>query len=364
MACGHRCIYCDGRFEKYGVQGDFDRDIVARENSPELLETEILKLREPGPVCISSGVSDPYQPVEAEMNLTGRCAEILAEHGHPVIVHTKSSLALRDIDLWQKVHEKSAFTLMVSLTMADDSVRKCIEPGASSVQERLSMIREFRSRGMNAGVLAMPFIPGLTSSPEQLEVLLEKLTEIGAQFAMPGLLTLKEGRQKGFFFSALRQCRPDMVKPLMKLYSNNDQWGNPPGNTMRSFYSHAAVVWEKFNMDDLFPHRLYRDQFTLYDQFTILLQDMITLYKRQGISVERLRSAAESLDRWTREKRQFCARRRNQRYTVIDDYLRAMIHSGELNTVIKNEKLTDFLVEIEKGAAFNYRTLELEKEGM
>lgn len=364
MACGHKCIYCDGRFEKYGVKGDFDRDITARVNAPDLLKRELEKLREPGPVCISSGVSDPYQPVEAELNLTGRCAGILAEHDHPVIIHTKSALALRDIDTWQKVHKRSAFTLMVSLTMTDDSIRECIEPGASSVEERLSMIREFRNRGMNAGVLAMPFVPGLTDSREQMEDFLEKLTETGAQFAMPGLLTLKEGRQKGFFFSSLRKCRPDLVQPLMNLYSNNDQWGNPPADTVRRFYSSVNPLWRKYEMDDLFPHSIYRNQFTLYDQFTILLNDMIILYGRRGTGVQRLRDAAEKLGSWIASKRQFCARRRNQRYSVIDDYLRALIHSGELDTVICNDKLSEFLVEVEKGAVFNYGTLELEKEGI
>ncbi len=157
MACGHSCIYCDGRYEKYHVEGDFDRDIVVRENAPELLEKEIAKLREPGPICLSSGISDAYQPVEKELKITRQCAEILSQHKHPVVIHTKSSLVLRDIDYWEEVHNKSAFTLMISLTMSSDNIRKKLEPGASSVTEKLEAIKKFRSRGMNAGILAMPF---------------------------------------------------------------------------------------------------------------------------------------------------------------------------------------------------------------
>ncbi len=63
------------------------------------------KLREAGPVCISSGVSDPYQPVEEGLNLTGRAAEILARGSRPVVIHTKSSLLLRDIETWAKLTE-------------------------------------------------------------------------------------------------------------------------------------------------------------------------------------------------------------------------------------------------------------------
>jgi hypothetical protein len=114
-------------------------------------------------------------------------------------------------------------------------------------------------------------------------------------------------------------------------------------------------------MYELFPHGIYRDQFTLYDHFTILLGDMISLYSRRGIGVGRLRRAAERFAGWVDDKRKFCGRRRSLSYSVIDDYLRAMIHSGELTAVLKNERLAGFLAEVEGGCLFNYKTLELEK---
>ncbi|MEA3266406.1 MAG: radical SAM protein, partial [Candidatus Fermentibacteria bacterium] len=227
MACGHRCTYCDGRYEKYHVEGDFDHDITVRENAPELLEKELHKLREPGPICISSGISDPYQPVEEQLGITGKCAEILSRFNHPVIVHTKSSMILRDIDHWEEVHRRSAFTLMISLTMADDSFRSRVEPGASSVEERLNTLAEFRKRGMNAGVLAMPFIPYLTDSRAQMAEFLKPLKKAGVQFAMPGLLTLKKGRQKDFFLDSFRKEYPDLIEKLAALYSNEDFYGSP-----------------------------------------------------------------------------------------------------------------------------------------
>ncbi len=64
MACGHGCAYCDGRAERYWVEGDFQRDIVARENIAELLRAELPRLRERAPIAVGSGISDAYQPVE------------------------------------------------------------------------------------------------------------------------------------------------------------------------------------------------------------------------------------------------------------------------------------------------------------
>ncbi len=361
MACGHRCLYCDGRFEKYRLEGDFDRDITARINAPELLEEQLSKAREPGPVCISSGVSDAYQPAEKKLNLTGRCAEVLAKFDHPVVVHTKSSLPIRDMDIWHKVHERSAFTLMVSLTTLSESIRAVVEPGASPVKERLEMIRAFRDRGMNAGVLAMPFIPGLTDSEESMKELLEKVKEAGAQFVIPGLLTLKPGRQKDFFFSRLRSSNPKLTKELIKLYSDNNKWGNPPDGCSREFYRKVNELWSFHRINDLIPHSIYRNQFTLYDQFSILLRDMKILYRRKGTPTERLQKASDKFGKWVLNKRQYYARRRNLNYAVIDDYLRAMIHSGELADILHNSRLAAFLKRVEQGEVFNYFTLELEK---
>ena len=362
MACAHRCIYCDGRFEKYHVKGDFDRDVIARINTAELLSKELPKLREPGPVCISSGVSDPYQPLEGKLRLTRGAAEILSEFDHHVVIHTKSSLMLRDLSIWQKVNERTSVTLMISLTMLDEDLRLLLEPGASKVCERLRLIRECSACGINVGVLAMPFIPYLTDSSEELSSFLGEMKKAGARFVIPGLLTLKQGRQKDFFFSALRKGKPELVDTLMKLYSDNEQWGSAPKAYSKRFYRCTEQVWSREDMDDMVPHELYRGRFALYDEFVILLRDMITLYSRKGTGVSRLRIAAEKFQRWVSEKRKYCGRRRNLSYRVIDDFLRVMIHSGELNTLLGNPKLADFLAEVESGAVFNYRTLQLERK--
>src|SRR5512135_2361489 len=99
-ACEHACKYCDGRAEKYYVEGDFECDVVVRRNVPERLTQELEKLREPTIVSIGSGVSDPYQPVERSEMLMARSGAILESMSIPATVLTKSSLPMRDIDIW------------------------------------------------------------------------------------------------------------------------------------------------------------------------------------------------------------------------------------------------------------------------
>lgn len=360
MACGHRCTYCDGRYEKYHVEGDFDSDITVRENAPEMLEYELSRLREPGPVCISSGISDPYQPVEEQLHITGQCAEILSRFNHPVIIHTKSSLVLRDIDYWERVHRKSAFTLMISLTMADDSIRSRLEPGASSVGDRLKTLKEFRKRGMNAGVLAMPFIPFLTDSSEQMREFLRVLKSAGAQFAMPGLLTLKHGRQKDFFLNIFKEQYPVLHGKIVELYSGKEFYGNPSSGYVKSFNSNANSVWTENAMDELIPHRVFQGQFSLYDEISILLRDMISLYRRRGINVSRLKTASRNFSEWLKPQKTYYARRRNLSYSALENVLKDVATSDELERILGNRRLAEFLGRVIGGAVLNYRTLELE----
>ena len=78
--CGHACRYCDGRAERYYVEGDFERDIAVRTNLPELVAADVESgkmAKEWGAVCIGSGVTDVYQPLEEKLGLTRRTLEAL-----------------------------------------------------------------------------------------------------------------------------------------------------------------------------------------------------------------------------------------------------------------------------------------------
>lgn len=200
MACEHGCAYCDGRAERYYVEGSFDRDIVVRENAPERLAEELAKQRERGFVSLGSGVSDVYQPVEEELELTRRCLEVLAAHPFPVTVMAKSHLALRDLNLLRTLASGPGCMVIVSLTFADDSLRAGFQPGASSVEDRIELLRACSSAGCHIGVLAMPLLPRISDTDEQVEALFEQLLPLSPDFVMPAGLTLRPGAQKEFFF--------------------------------------------------------------------------------------------------------------------------------------------------------------------
>ena len=116
MACEHGCRYCDGRAEKYYVEGDFEKDIIIRRNLPEVLEQELEKVREPGFIFVGSGISDAYQPVEADECIMQEALEIILRTGFPVAVMTKSEIIRRDLNLLKRINEKAGAVVMFSVT--------------------------------------------------------------------------------------------------------------------------------------------------------------------------------------------------------------------------------------------------------
>jgi DNA repair photolyase len=128
QACAHGCAYCDGRAERYWVNGEFDRDIVVRRNAAEVLAREAAKLRERGIVFVGSGISDAYQPPEASERLMPACGRGLADHRLPATILTKSSLIARDLDLWAELDAAAGFVLMMSLVTLDDALRRLEAP--------------------------------------------------------------------------------------------------------------------------------------------------------------------------------------------------------------------------------------------
>ena len=95
--CQHGCIYCDARSACYQMKHEFE-DIEVKENAPVLLE-QALRSKRKRCMIGTGAMSDPYIPLEEELQLTRRCLELIAEYGFGLSIQTKSDRILRDLDL-------------------------------------------------------------------------------------------------------------------------------------------------------------------------------------------------------------------------------------------------------------------------
>ena len=166
VGCGHGCQYCYARFiKKFTGHGEpWGQFVDIRTNAAELLKAEIRKKKR-GRVWVS-GLCDPYQPLEAEYQLTRRCLEILAYHDWPVTIQTRSSLLLRDKDILKAAKN---FEAGFTITTADDGIRKIFEPNAPPIQERLKALDELHRSGIRTYAMIAPMLPGAGSLATVLE---------------------------------------------------------------------------------------------------------------------------------------------------------------------------------------------------
>ncbi len=169
LGCEHGCVYCYSpstlRDEWMGL--NWGKFVRAKQNIVEVLAREV-KRKTNGTVGVST-VCDPYQPLEAKLELTRKCIELLSRHGFPVSIQTKSSLVLRDVDLI--VPEK--FDVGVTITTMDRKLASKIEPRASPPEARAQTLEEFSSRGVETWLFLGPIIPELNNSEDSLRQVIE-----------------------------------------------------------------------------------------------------------------------------------------------------------------------------------------------
>ena len=163
--CQHNCSYCYARFMKRftGHKEPWGEFLDAKVNAPDFLRSEIIH-KKPDRVWVS-GVCDPYQPLEGKYQLTRRCLQILAEHGWPVTIQTRSPLVTRDLDILVNMKD---LEVGFSVTTADDSIRKLFEPNAPPIKGRINALAELHQAGLRTFAMIAPILPNAEPLAELL----------------------------------------------------------------------------------------------------------------------------------------------------------------------------------------------------
>jgi DNA repair photolyase len=218
--CSHACTFCFARptHEYLGFDrgADFESKIVVKVNAPELLRSQLGKGWSVEGIAMGTN-TDPYQPAEGKYRLTRRLVEVLVEHRNPFSVLTKSSLALRDLDLFVEAARHDLVHVDFSIGTLDDAVWRQTEPGTPHPRRRIEAVRRLNDAGVPSGVLMAPILPGLSDRPEQLDAVVEAAIDAGARFVAPILLHLRRG-VRDHYLEWLRTAHPELLDRYLALY--------------------------------------------------------------------------------------------------------------------------------------------------
>ena len=220
IGCIHGCIYCDSRSKCYRMDHDFI-DVEIKENALDLLEVTLKRKRNKCMIGMGS-MSDPYIPIERKIQHTRKTLEIIYKYGFGISLITKSNLILRDLDLLEKIHQKSKCVIQMTLTTYNDSLCRIIEPNVCTSQERIKVLHQLKERNIPAIVWLCPILPFINDTKENLIQILEacKKENVYGIICFGMGLTLREGNRE-YFYKQLDRSFPGLKEKYIKYYGNS-----------------------------------------------------------------------------------------------------------------------------------------------
>ncbi len=217
--CQHGCIYCDARSRCYQMNNVFE-DIEVKENAINLLERALKAKRKP---CMigTGGMSDPYIPLETQLQMTQKALEVIDRHGFGIAIQTKSDLILRDIQLLQSINSHAKAVVQVTLTTYDEDLCRLIEPNVASTKERVAVLKAFQKVGIPTVVWLCPILPFINDTEENLRGILDDCIDAGVKGIINyGMgVTLRDGDRE-YFYAQLDRKFPGIKEQYIRMYGN------------------------------------------------------------------------------------------------------------------------------------------------
>ena len=256
--CEFGCLYCYARYTHEYMEldgGEFERKIFVKKDAAPLLaydvahkysyESESSGGEKPEHIAIGTA-TDPYQPAEREYGVTRACLEELSKReGLSISVITKSNQIVRDIDIFQKIAERSELSLNITITTLRARLARLLEPRAPRPDLRIAAVKQLREAGLRVGVSASPLIPGITDREGELEAVAEAAHKAGAQWFFSGVLFLMPSSAKQFL-PFIREKFPRLIKQYEEWYTKE---AYAPEKYRKQIADRVARIKQKYGFE-------------------------------------------------------------------------------------------------------------------
>lgn len=218
--CEYGCNYCDG----WGRHlRPFNEQIRLMPDIAQTAHAELAHINRRAVIGLTAE-SDAYQPAEQHYHRTRSVLRVLAEHGQPTVIMTKSPHVVADIELLTQIQQQSLALVMVTVLSHMTDVQSKLEDKNVSTIERLDTVTRLKKAGIPVGVVIQPLIPYLNDTDYALTRLVEMIVAAGADFVHWDYVYTLNQRHRNRLYEALARI------------------GNYPPSYMRALYQDGMTI--------------------------------------------------------------------------------------------------------------------------
>jgi DNA repair photolyase len=219
--------------------------------------------------------------VENKYQLTRKVLKLLYEYRWPVHILTKSRLVERDFDLLEQINQQRQVIVSFSFSSMNDAISAIVEPHVPSPSERLKTLGFFKKRGIACGMFLLPVIPFISDTQELISKALQKANQIGVDFVIFGGMTLKDGRQKEYFYQFLKDRYPELLIKYKQIYGANN-WGQATAKYYTKINQIFNEASRKYKIPRRIPPSLYRNILSENDLVIVMLEHLDYFLRLNG----------------------------------------------------------------------------------
>ncbi len=180
----------------------------ARDGFVAALRRDLRDRVRPGEHVAFGTAVDPYPPQESEERITSRALSVLLDaDGLRLSITTRSALVARDARLLAHLGERHAVHVNIALATPDARLARILEPRVPAPEERLAALRALREHDVEAGIVLMPLLPGVSDTDQDLDALLGAAAAAGARWVGARVVVLREP-SRSEFLRVLRRSYP------------------------------------------------------------------------------------------------------------------------------------------------------------
>lgn len=236
--CEHGCKYCYATFmKKYSKHpepwGEF---VDVKTNARSVLEKDLTKKKK-GSILMSS-VTDPYQPLEDEYELTKKILKRLADTEFSVTILTKSDLVLRDLNILKEFNP-NRISVGFTINFLNERDRTIWEPRSSKISQRIKALRKISESGIESYVHVGPYFEGITNMKGLLVEIEEYATELQVE-------SINFRANKKRIMKTVRENYPGLKQVYEKIRKNPTPFNTKLKKRIRKLEKNSNLVISLF----------------------------------------------------------------------------------------------------------------------